>query len=45
MSVGGKGLRITSDDPNEQALIAAVRALGAGRSRGLIDSIEKFERG
>ncbi len=40
-----KGLRITSDDPNEQALINAVRSLGAGRSRGLIDSIEKFERG
>ena len=45
ISVSGKGLRITSDDPNEQALINAVRAIGAGRSRGLIDSIEKFERG
>ncbi len=45
VSVSGKGLRITSDDPNEQALINAVRNLGAGRSRGLIDSIEKFERG
>lgn len=45
MGVSAKGLRITSDDPNEQALINAVRALGAGRSRGLIDSIEKFERG
>jgi len=40
-----KGLRLTSDDPNEQALINAVRALGFERSRGLIGSVEKFERG
>lgn len=39
------GLRLTSGNPNEQAVIDAVRALGANRARELIAVVEKFERG
>jgi hypothetical protein len=41
----GQGLRLTSDHPGEQAVIDAVRALGAARARDLIAVVEKFERG
>ena len=44
-AMGGRGLRLSSDDPGEQALIEAVRAIGAARARDLISSVEKFERG
>ena len=44
-SAAGKGLRLTSDNPTEQALLDAVRNLGSERSRALIASVEKFERG
>lgn len=44
-SVSVTGLRLTSNDPNEQALIDAVRTLGGDRARELIAAIEKFERG
>jgi hypothetical protein len=44
-SVAGlKGLRLSSDDPAENALLAAVRKLGASRARAIIDAIERFER-
>ncbi len=42
---GSNGLRLSSDNANEQALIEAVRAIGAARARDLIASVEKFERG
>jgi len=38
------GLRLASDDPREQALIDAIRAIGVSRARAVIDVIEKFER-
>ncbi len=38
------GLQLASDDPCEQALIEAVRALGVARACALIAAIEKFER-
>jgi hypothetical protein len=43
-SMGMKGLRLSSDDPAENALLAAVRKLGATRARAIIDAIERFER-
>jgi hypothetical protein len=43
-SAGQNGLRLSSNDRSEQALIEAVRALGADRARSLIAVIEKFER-
>ncbi len=39
-----EGLRVASDDEREQALIEAIRALGAARACALIDAIENFER-
>ena len=39
------GLRLSSDDRQEQALIDAVRTLGAERARSLIEALERFERG
>jgi hypothetical protein len=42
---GTNGLRLSSGDRQEQALIDAVRTLGATRARSLIETIEKFERG
>jgi hypothetical protein len=44
-SAGAQGLRLTSDNTAEQALIDAVHALGTSRALGLIATIEKFERG
>jgi hypothetical protein len=41
---GLKGLRLSSDDPAENALLAAVRKLGATRARSIIDAVERFER-
>ena len=38
------GLRLAADDPREQALMEALRALGVARAREVIDVIEKFER-
>jgi hypothetical protein len=43
-AAGLKGLRLSSDDPAENALLAAVRKLGASRARAIIDAIERFER-
>jgi hypothetical protein len=40
-----RGLRLTSDNAAEQALLDAVRSLGASRARDLISAIENFERG
>jgi hypothetical protein len=45
MSPRGSGLRLRSDDQNEQALLDAVRSLGADRARSLIAAVETFERG
>jgi hypothetical protein len=42
---GGAGLRLSSGDPNEQAVLDAVRILGTDRARALIAVVEKFERG
>ena len=39
-----KGLHLSSDNPAENALLAAVRSLGAGRARAIIDAVERFER-
>ncbi len=39
-----KGLRLSSADVREQALIDAVRALGVSRARSVIAIIEKYER-
>ena len=39
------GLRLSSDDRQEQALIDAVRTLGAERARSLIEALERFVRG
>jgi hypothetical protein len=45
VSAGRGGLRLTSADPSEQAVLDAVRKLGAERARELIQAVEKFERG
>ena len=41
----GHGLRLSSANPSEQAVIDAVRELGAARARELIQAVENFERG
>jgi hypothetical protein len=41
---GLKSLRLSSDDPAENALLAAVRKLGSSRARAIIDAVERFER-
>jgi hypothetical protein len=40
-----KGLRLTSDNADEQTFLSAVRAMGSERARALIAVVERFERG
>ncbi len=42
-AVAPQGLRLTSEDAHEQAVIDAVQALGAGQARAIIDAMERFE--
>lgn len=39
-----QGLRLTSNDAQEQALIDAVRLLGAASARAIVDALERFDR-
>ncbi len=43
-AVAPQGLRLTSDDADEQAVIDAVRVLGAAQARAIIDTVEQFEQ-